>query len=322
MTFEGNMNLNVPELFGTLIAILSCAYANAEPRQPSGYFVIQSVAAQNVSDAKLASPKWTGIVLRDTWAHVAPTSTTMDWKFLDEQVARARRLKKKYVLGILTGNNAPSWLNVPRYQSAPYPWDQIMLKAHGQMVAELGQRYGSDPDLVGVHISGPTRGPKGSLEMYLARGLTEQPGYSEARVVGAWKKCIDQYAIAFPDCALISKGGVAPGRGSAAISQAVFDYLFATYPDRANVSHSALKASTQEAALHHRIVVEMSRRGCRVGFEMVGPSVGGKGGQNGPILRFGGPFSRAFEIARQANAKWLTVYQGDEINLPEWRESP
>jgi hypothetical protein len=313
------MNTNVPVLVGAFVASLACAYAKPEPRQPSGYFVIQSVGAQNVSDKKLSSPKWTGIVIRGTWTQIAPTSTTMDWTFLDEQVARAKRLKKKYVLGILTGNNAPSWLDVPRYQSAPYPWDPIMLEAHGRMVAELGRRYGSDLDLVGVHLSGPTRGPKGSLEMYLARGLTEQPGYSAERVVDAWKTCIDQYAEAFPECALISKGGVAPGRGNAAISQAVFDYLFATYPDRANVSQSALKASTQESALHHRIVVEMSRRGCRVGFEMVGPSVGGKNGQKGPIRRFGGPFSRALDIARRANAQWLTVYQGDEKNLPDWQ---
>jgi hypothetical protein len=160
------------------------------------------------------------------------------------------------------------------------------------------------------------------LEMYLARGLQQQTGYSESRVVEAWKKCIDQYARAFPDCALISKGGVAPGGGSAAITQAVFDYLFAKYPDRANVSHSSLKASTQEYALHHRAVVEMSRRGCRVGFEMVGPSVGGKGGDNGPVRRFGGPFSKALEIARRANAQWLTVYQGDESQLPDWPKRP
>jgi hypothetical protein len=308
-------------LLSIFIVGLVGSHAYAEPRQPTGYFVIQSVGTQNVSDTKLSSPKWTGIVIRDTWNRIAPTPTSMDFAFLDEQIGRAKKLKKKYVIGILTGNNAPLWLNVPRFQSAPYPWDPIMLDAHGQLVDELGRRYGDDPDLVGVHISGPTRGPKGSLEMYLAEGLIEQLGYSEHRVVEAWKKCIDQYAVAFPNCALISKGGVAPGRRKASISQAVFDYLFSQYADRANVSHCALKASTQEAALHHRLVVEMSRRGCRVGFEMVGPSVGGKNGQNGPLRRFGGTFARALDIAREANAQWLTVYQGDESNLPDWRSS-
>ena len=287
------------------------------PRQPTGYFVIQKVGGQNVSNSKLSSPKWTGILIRERWAAIEPTEGTYDWSFIDEQVARAKKYKKKYMLGINTGNNAPRWLGVPLYMEAPYPWDPTMLAAHAGMVKKLGERYSSDADLVGVHISGPTRGPSGSLEMQLAVGLARREGYSEARVIAAWKDCIDQYAQAFPNCALVSKGGVAPGGGRATITQAVFDYLFAKYPDRANVSHCALKASTREHALHHRVVVEMSRRGCRVGFEMVGPSAGGKNGQKGPLPRFGGPFQDALQLAERANAKWLTVYQADERNLPD-----
>ncbi len=304
----------------TVVGLLlgqSHARVDAEPRQPTGYFVLQKLGEQNVSDAKLASPKWAGIVIRERWSTVVPSAETFDWSFIDAQVARAKRMNKKYVLGILTGNNAPTWLNVPLYQTAPFPWDPTMLAAHARMVAELGKRYGSDPNLVGVHVSGPTRGPSGSLEMHMARGLQRQPGYSEARMIAAWKECIDQYAVAFPECAIISKGGVAPGGGNAAITQAVFDYLFTKYPDRANVSHCALKAGTQINALHHRLVVEMGRRGCRIGFEMVGPSVGGKGGQKESLSRFGGPFEQALRIAKAANAQWLTIYQGDEANLPD-----
>jgi len=302
---------------GPLLFAVGNAQVDAPPRQPTGYFVIQKVGAQNVSDAKLASPKWAGILIRERWSAIEPTPTTTDWAFIDRQVARAKKYNKKYVLGINTGNNAPRWLGVPLYHAAPYPWDPVMLAAHARMVKELGERYGSDPDLVGVHVSGPTRGPSGSLEMHLAAGLTRQEGYSESRVISAWQNCIDQYAKAFPDCALISKGGVAPGGGKATISQAVFDYLFTKYPDRANVSHSALKAGTRENALHHRLVVNMGRRGCRIGFEMVGPSEGGKDGQKGPLSRFGGPFREALLIAQRANAQWLTVYQGDEKNLPD-----
>jgi hypothetical protein len=303
---------------GVLVVVaLCCAQALAAPRQPTGYFVIQKVGGQNVSDAKLSSPKWDGIVIRERWSAIEPTSTTSDWTFIDQQIARAKKYKKKYVLGINTGNNAPRWLGVPLYQEAPYPWDPTMLTAHGRMVKKLGERYADDPDLVGVHLSGPTRGPSGSLEMQLAVGLTSEKDYSEARVITAWQTCIDQYAQAFPDCALVSKGGVAPGGGKATITQAVFDYLYAKYPDRANVSHCALKAGTQEQALHHRVVVNMGRRGCRIGFEMVGPSVGGKNGQKGPLRRFGGSFAEALQMAERANAQWLTIYQGDERNVPD-----
>jgi hypothetical protein len=270
-----------------------------------------------VSDAKLTSPKLTGIVIRQRWSAAEPTANTYDWKFIDGQAARAKKLGKKYILAIYTGDNDPAWLNVPLYLGAPYPWDAMMLAEHGKMIEQLGKRYAKDPDLVGVEIGGPTRAPSGSLEMHLATGLTFQKGYSETKMIAAWKQCIDQYASAFPDCALISDGGVAPGGGRATITQAVFDYLFAKYRDRANFSHCALKASMPENALHHVLVVNMGKHGGRIGFEMVGPSVGGTNGENGVVRRFGGDFGQALQLAERAHAKWLKIYQGDERNLPQ-----
>src|SRR5687768_901957 len=85
---------------GVLVVVaLCCARAHAAPRQPTGYFVIQKVGGQNVSDAKLSSAKWDGIVIRERWSAIEPTSTTSDWTFIDQQIARAKKYKKKYVLG-------------------------------------------------------------------------------------------------------------------------------------------------------------------------------------------------------------------------------
>lgn len=304
-------------LLGAAAAIIHSNSAVAQVRQPSGYFVMQEVGSQNVKDVKLRSSVWTGIVIRERWSRLSPLPGFYDWTFLDQQVARARRLEKRYILAIYTGNNAPAWLGVPLYKLAPYPWDQTMLEAHGDMVAELGNRYADDPYLVGVELSGPTRGPDGSLEMMLADGLTRQFGYSPQRMIASWIQCVDQYAAAFPWCALISDGGVAPGGRDATITQAVFDYLYAEYQGQANVSHCALKANTSETAVHHTLVVNMRRRGCRVGFEMIGPSRAGVNGENGPVSRFGGTFSEALEIADRAGAVWLKVYQGDEFSIPQ-----
>ncbi len=288
--------------------------AQAQVRQPSGYFVMQEAGAQNVKDVKLQSPIFAGIVLRERWSNVAPTPTTYNWAFLDRQVARARKYGKRYILSIYTGNNAPAWLNVPLYKSAPYPWDARMLVTHAQMVAALGARYGGDPYLVGVEIGGPTRGPSGSLEMHLADGLTRQPGYSVERMISAWILCVDQYARAFPNCALISDGGVAPGGRDASITQTVWSYMTIAYPLQANFSHCALKADTSLTAVHHQLVVSMAQRGGRVGFEMIGPSVAGVNGEKGPVARFGGTFAQAIVTAQLANAQWLKIYQGDELN--------
>lgn len=302
----------------TVVAIacglFTSSSAEAQVRQPSGYFVMQEVGAQNVKDSKLASPVFTGIVIRERWSNLMPTPTTYNWAFLDSQVARARKYSKRYILSIYTGNNAPKWLNVPLYKTAPYPWDPAMLAAHGRMVAVLGVRYAADPYCVGVEISGPTRGPSGSLEMQLADGLTQQPGYSPQRMIGAWTQCVDQYGAAFRNCALISDGGVAPGGRDATITQNVWNYMALAYPHQANFSHCALKANTSETAVHHQLVVQMAVTGRRVGFEMVGPSVGGVNGGNGPVDRFGGTFAQALAIATRARAQWLKIYQGDELN--------
>jgi hypothetical protein len=305
--------------FCATVVAIGCASwfgqtAHAQVRQPSGYFVMQEVGGQNIKDDKLKSPVFTGIVIRERWSNVAPTATTYNWTFLDAQVARARKYSKKYILAIYTGNNAPRWLNVPLYKTAPYPWEAKMLAAHGNMVAALGARYGSDPNLVGVEISGPTRGPSGSLEMHLADGLTSQSGYSAQRMTSAWTQCADQYARAFPYCALISDGGVAPGGRDATITMGLWNYMAMAYPYQANFSHCSLKANTSLTATHHQLVVNMAKQGRRVGFEMVGPSVAGVDGENGPVDRFGGTFAEACVIAQAANAQWLKIYQGDEYN--------
>jgi hypothetical protein len=307
------------KLFAALFScIAACSWtmasADAQTRVPLGYFVMQELDTQNVKDVKLASPVFTGIVIRQRWSTINPAPNTFNWKFLDQQTARARRLGKRYIIAIYTGNNAPGWLGVPLYKSAPLPWDEAMLNAHGQMVMALGQRYGADPSLVGVEIGGPTRGPSGSLEMHLADGLVNYPGYSAERVALAWIRCIDQYGTAFRQCALISDGGVAPGGKDVSITQSAFDYLAQRYPMQAQFSHCALKANTLETAPHHQVVLGMARRGCAVGFEMVGPSVAGTDGQNGPVARFGGSFSSALLIANRAGARWLKIYQGDEFN--------
>jgi hypothetical protein len=288
--------------------------AEAQVRQPAGYFVMQEVGGQNIKDVKLKSPVFTGIVIRDRWSNVAPTATTYNWAFLDAQVARARKYSKKYILSIYGGNNAPRWLNLPLYKTAPYPWDAKMLAAHGNMVGALGARYGKDPNLVGVEIGGPTRGPSGSNEMHLADGLTSQPGYSAQRMINAWTHCADQYARAFPGCALISDGGVAPGGRDATITMGLLNYMARAYPHQANFSHCALKANTSLTAVHHQLVVNMAQQGRRVGFEMVGPSVAGVNGEKGPVARFGGKFAQACVLAQMANAQWLKIYQGDELN--------
>jgi hypothetical protein len=131
-------------------------------------------------------------------------------------------------------------------------------------------------------------------------------------MIDAWKECADQYAQAFPECALISDGGAAPGGGDASITMGLWNHLATAYPKQANFSHCSLKASTSPQAIHHLLVLQMAAKGRRVGFEMVGPSLGGVNGENGPVPRFGGAFAKAIALANVSKAQWLKIYQADE----------
>ena len=54
-----SMNWIVTASHAAVLLALCCAPANAAPRQPTGYFVIQKVGGQNVSDANSRPPSGT-----------------------------------------------------------------------------------------------------------------------------------------------------------------------------------------------------------------------------------------------------------------------
>lgn len=283
-------------------------------RQPSGYFVMQEVGAQNVSDRKLDSDNLTGLVIREHWENMNPKQGEFRWDFIDQQLARCEKFGKKAILAIYTGSSAPTWIGGewfgPQGKEAPYPWSSAMLAAHPGMVASLAARYAKSPLVVGVEIGGPTC-PERSLEMHPSNGVDKLLGYSEYRFLAAWKECGSQYAENFRECAVISDGGPFPAGGKAHVTTAFWDYMHRNYREQFNVSHCSLKADTPEDALHHKIVVDYAKAGGRIGFEMVGPSRGGNDGEKGPVSRFGGEFSTALALAEKAGAKWIKCYQSD-----------
>lgn len=286
-------------------------------RQPVGYYVMQEVGAQNVSDAKLSSSKFVGFVLRERWRNCNPAPGQYDWSFTDAQFRRAERLNRQVILSIYTGSNAPPWIPGAKFggdRPAPLPWSNDMLTAYEALQREAGKRYGNHPLLVGVEIGGATC-PDTSNEMHPNGGVERQPGYSLNAMTNAWIRCGRACAESFPSVAIISDGGPNPAGGRADVTLALWDYMHSTYGQRFNASHCALAAKTPENALHHRIVVEHKKRGGRIGFEMIGPSLGGINGEKGPVSRFGGKFSTAIALGEKAGASWYKPYQGDEREI-------
>lgn len=294
---------------------------SATYRQPSGYFVMQEVGGQNIADKKLASGKFTGLVIREHWATLNPASGKYNTTFIDAQLARCKRLGKQAILAIYTGSSAPRWIGGQKFgpegKEAPVPWSPQMLAAHDAMVARIGQLYANNPTIVAIEIGGPTC-PERSLEMHPSNNVQRQKGYSEGAVLQAWMRCGNAFAAAFPNVTLISDGGPFPGGKKAHVTVAFWDYMRGKYGQRFSASHCSLKAGTIKTGvpLHHQIVLDFAKRGGRVGFEMVGPSLGGTNGEKGPVDRFEGKFSTALSFAKAADAKWLKVYQADEAGCP------
>src|SRR5215213_7949318 len=166
-----------------LFASFAAGTASAQVAQPTGYYCMTAVHSANIHDQVLASAKLAGFHIRDKWAYVEPTSSTEDWRYLDSQIVRAKRLGKRVTLGIYCGVNSPYWiktdLGLPQVQyigGAPTPWDTRVMAAHRSMVRALGQHYSGESTIVAVHISSPATNQ--SLEMHYPNGLTSSKSYS------------------------------------------------------------------------------------------------------------------------------------------------
>jgi hypothetical protein len=288
------------------LLLTSALPATAEVRQPRDFFVMQAVHNANVSNDVLASPKLQGIHLRDEWKLIEPTPGSYDFDWLDGQIDRAKGLGKQITLGVYTGNNSPTWLDASRVDNVPIPWDPDVTVAHNQMVAELGERYRGETAIAAVHISGPATDH--SLEMHYPNGLTNVPGYSDARIVDTWKAAIDAYAGAFPFSALVLDVAMVSDEVGA-VTLPVIEYARQVLGARANFIHNSLKASTDVNAAHHATIVSLGDDGARIGFEMVGPSTDED--------RFGGPFSDALELGEEAGAAWYQIYAPDVQLIPD-----
>lgn len=288
-------------------------------RSPRGWFVMQEVGAQNVKDNKLTHPKVSGLCLREKWNRLNPKLGVYNWSFLDKQIDRCVKTNRDIILSIYTGSNAPLWIAGPKFgpsdNVAPYPFDTRMLDAYAVMIEKVGAQYKNESHIVGIEIGGPTC-PDMSIEMHYTHSPQKLKGYSEQAMIDAWKACGQEVAKAFPQCAIITDGGPAPGgnRGTR-VNTPFYDFMFKEYANRFFVTHCALKANTSISAPHHKLVTDHKKRGGRTGFEAACGQLDGNGR---PIKRFGGAWPKARQIAAAAGAEFIKFYQWDVDVLPNF----
>ena len=283
----------IPFAAAEIIAAQTCQ----AQRAPFGFFVLQGVDKSNVRDSSLRDRDTSGLSIRFSWSAIDKGSS-FQWSWLDAQVKRCRAAGKPYMLRMMTGEHSPGWILGEWHQGAPIPWNTEAKRALRQAIAALGNRYGSDPLLVGVHLSSTAN--HSSAEMHMAPGLERASGYSDAKMIDAWEDAIDSYASAFPNCAVILNATLEPNHRGA-ITYPVIDYCQMRLGLRATFQHNSLKASTPIDARHHQLILDLGRAGWRIGFQMACST--------GDRDRFGGTLSEA--IAKSPGASYFEIYQED-----------
>jgi hypothetical protein len=254
-----------------------------------------------VTDAQLALPHVAGLTIRVRWLWLHPAAGEFDFRFLQQEVERCRKLNKPYKILVMTGvGSVPEWIGGAWHLKAPVPWSPQLAEHYAALVAELGARYADDPLLVGVHITGPTFP---SAEMHPAPAIEGVVGYSDKAMIAAWAASIDAYAKAFPETACILSISVQlPTRR---YLEEVAAYGVSKLGERFTLQHNALGARTQPLARHHVFIAAQAKRGIRVGFEMLCAA------GNNPV-RFGSrDVMDGVNIGEAAGAAYFDIYPPD-----------
>ncbi|MET9661780.1 Ig-like domain-containing protein [Streptomyces sp. NPDC006510] len=189
-----------------------------EPGPDQGLFTLVRNSNLTADEAERAAALSTvdGITYYTGVSVLMPEPGVYNWDYLDEAFYLARKYNKPLKLGLLGGRWVPEWFytsGVEKFNwnldtdlvdpgsynaTAPVPWDATYLSLMEQMLKAVADRYGSDPYLATVQVTGPSL--SSGLETNLVLNDTDvaRIGYNRDVYVAAWKRMIDSYAAAFP----------------------------------------------------------------------------------------------------------------------------
>lgn len=164
-----------------------------------------------------ALPGLTGVTLYTSLQKLEPEEGQYDWSSLDSAVNAAAKAGKKIHLAVLGGRWVPEWLYAKGAKridwthttnlvdagsspaSAPEPWDPVYLAAMTNIAREMGKRYGSNPAVTGVQITGPALANGLETNFVLSPEDAEKAGYSPDKYIAAWLTMGRAFHEAFPN---------------------------------------------------------------------------------------------------------------------------
>jgi hypothetical protein len=309
--------------FGILTLLLSAVltpFVSAAPVRVRGiYCLMKSMKPVDVDVSRCAFLE--GFSIRANWKDLEPEEGKTDLSYLDEAFAQTGKASKHAMLRVLPGQHSPDWLNgkgvhfieftdVNKYHVTygkririPLPWDDAYLSAWVKFIRQLGIKYNKQPELVLVHMAGPTWH---SAEMHLPRFSREsrtmlgKAGYSKDSLVSAWKKIIDAFGEAFPDKFLALNLAV-PFREDGAMEEIV-QYARARLGNRLCAQDNQL-SDHHENSVTYKLVQTLGKQGVNIGFQMLDSAKDRPGRQ--------GSLRGSIEQGLAVGAEYFEIYQAD-----------
>lgn len=157
-----------------------------------------------------------GALIRVRWNDIEPEEGVFDFLLIDQYLESIKERNLEWSLGIIAGESSPAWLfedeNVGSFEITDYynnvkripkMWDaQVNVKLN-QLAVALAAKYGNDEDLALVYVPQMTaNGIEGYFNGVPVSLLTDA-GFTADRWVNSVKETAENFAMAFPDKALV-----------------------------------------------------------------------------------------------------------------------
>ncbi|NMC21190.1 MAG: alpha/beta hydrolase fold domain-containing protein [Thermogutta sp.] len=303
--------------------------SSREVRPPVGLFVCRGPSP--TPEREVNFPFIDGWLVRPGWDKVEPQEGNFDWTYIDNEIALAKKLKKRITLCVLGGPQTPDWVydagassfafrlganrkygrKSDRDVRIPVLWDETYLAKWTALVRELGRRYDREEAVVLIHITGATGN---GLEMQLPFGPEDRKnwdrlGYTPEKAIKAWQRIIDAFADAFPSKPLDID--IHPVLGSDEVAAEVAAYGSKKLAKRFGVFGGWLSGKDASQDRHHAGMHALAAIYGPLGFaafQMIGNET------RQPERFAKGGLKAAIEQAMSWNARYFEVWQTDAMN--------
>lgn len=261
-----------------------------------------------------------GLSWRFRWKTIEPQEGQYNWGMMDKAIEATGKKGKHVLLRVVAGIQTPEWVYAggtkafefdgkdvasgiahPPGTHMPIPWDDVYLRKWEAFIGAFGKRYNGNSHIYSVAMSGG--GYIDEMNLPKAFERWQQAGYTDEKLIHAWKRIIDAYQKAFPDTPtnLAINEPLGSIQRSNVLSPVV-SYVLATYPGKVYLQQNALRADLPRDSRVRQIIRDASVKTV-VGYQMLG----GKGF----LEKQTGDRVAAFRHALEDNVSYVEVYAPD-----------